>query len=68
MYQLATAQKTSTAKLPSFVKNVKTRAKINETKITSRNVSNLDIFPLGGEEGSKYYERTLLFLSSLQKL
>ena len=33
--------------------------KVNETKLTLRNVFILDLFALGGEENSKYNERTV---------
>ena len=42
------------------------RLKVNETKLTLRNVFILDLFALGGEKESKYNERTP-FWSSVQK-
>ena len=39
----------------------------NETKLTSKNVLNLNFFPLGGEKESKYLKE-ILFSGSLQKL
>ena len=40
--------------------------KVNETKLTLRNVFILDLFALGGEKESKYNERTP-FWGSVQK-
>ena len=40
--------------------------KVNETKLTLRNVFILDLFALGGEKKSKYNERTP-FWGSVQK-
>ena len=60
---------TSVAKLPSFFKNFQTvwRLRVNETKLTLRNVFISDHVALGGEKELKFGERTP-FRGSLQKL
>ena len=61
--------RTSIAKSPSFfpkkIKQVRS-LKVNETKLTLRNVFILDLFVLGGEKESKYNER-IHFWGSVQK-
>ena len=61
--------RTSIGKLTSFFQKNKTvrSLKVNETKLTLRNVFILDLFALGGEKESKYNEKTP-FWGSLQKL